>query len=176
MKRTTNVRIITIKGRLCYNDKMKKKPLIFLIVLVLIGLDLFSKQVITSNIALGQRVTVIDNFFWLTNVENSGAAWSILENHTWILTAVSWGVGAYLGYYMIKNNPKGLQLVALVMIFAGTIGNGVDRLFFGYVRDFLSFNIFGYMFPVFNVADSLLTVGVILILFDMLVFGSEKYE
>lgn len=146
------------------------------IVIGLIIIDLISKNVITSQIRLGERVSVIDGFFWLTNVRNTGAAWSIFESHTWLLTLISWVAAVGMIIYYQKEDLKGIPYLCILMLMAGTIGNGVDRLYLGYVRDFLSFNIFGYMFPVFNLADSLLVVGVILLLIHTLLDKETDHE
>lgn len=161
---------------MCYNVTMKKKTIGYLIALGLIALDLISKSLITSNISLGERLPIIDGFFWLTNVRNTGAAWSIFQDHTWILTMVSWVVSIGLLIYYQRQELKGIPYVCLVMIIAGALGNGIDRLFFSYVRDFLSFNIFGYMFPVFNLADSLLTIGCLIFLIHTLVTPEATHE
>lgn len=154
---------------------MKKKSVGLLIVIALILLDLLSKSYLTTHIAVGERIEVIDGFFWLTHFRNSGAAWSILEQHTWILTTISGVAGLLMILYYVRHHLKGWQNLAMILIMAGTIGNFVDRLLFGYVRDFLSFNLFGYMFPVFNFADSFLTVGVVILLIDTLINDGDEH-
>lgn len=135
--------------------------------IVIVILDLWTKHWVTSSLRVHQAIEVIPDFFWITHVRNTGAAWSIFSSHTWILTIIS--MVATLGllyYYMTHRHPFWVRL-GLVLMIAGTFGNLVDRLFIGAVRDFLSFNIFGYMWPVFNVADMSLVVGVGCLILDM---------
>lgn len=149
---------------------MKKNKLIGLMIAAgLVALDLISKQQITSSIALHDRIDVIDNFFWLTHVRNTGAAWSLFDGQMPILTIVSLVASVALIWVYLKNDQSKLTNIALVMMIAGTIGNLYDRFALGYVRDFLSFNLFGYMFPVFNLADSLLVVGVGILFIEVLI-------
>lgn len=146
---------------------MKKKVIGLLVVVALVVVDLVSKQVITSTINYQENVTIIDNFFWLTNVRNTGAAWSLFDGHLPLLTLISLVASVLLTGYYIKNKQMShIENICMILIIAGTVGNLYDRFFLGYVRDFLSFNIFGYMFPVFNVADSCLVIGV----FGMLIY------
>ncbi len=154
--------------------KIKQKVLALNITWLLVVIDLLSKSYIASNISVSQRIPVIDGFFWLTNYRNTGAAWSFLENQTSLLTLIS--LVAFVGIliHYLKNDISNVEILAFVLILAGTLGNLYDRFFFGYVRDFLSFNIFGYMFPVFNVADSCLVIGVAILMLDVLLLNKEN--
>ncbi len=146
---------------------MKKKVIGLLVVIGLVLVDLISKQVVTSTINYQEQVPVIDGFFWLTNVRNTGAAWSLFDGQLPLLTLISFVAAILLtGYYIKHRQMSHLENICMILIIAGTIGNLYDRFFFSYVRDFLSFNIFGYMFPVFNIADSCLVIGV----FGMLIY------
>lgn len=154
--------------------KIKQKVLALNITWLLVVIDLLSKSYIASNISVSQRIPVIDGFFWLTNYRNTGAAWSFLENQTSLLTLIS--LVAFVGIliHYLKKDISNVEILAFVLILAGTLGNLYDRFFFGYVRDFLSFNIFGYMFPVFNVADSCLVIGVAILMLDVLLLNKEN--
>ena len=152
---------------------MKKSKLIGLVVIILlIALDLITKHLAETNIGLYQQVSVIPNFFWLTNVRNTGAAWSLFDGKVGLLSVVSFVASVILAFVYLKDKQSKLANTALVLMIAGTIGNFYDRLVLNYVRDFLSFNLFGYMFPVFNIADSLLVIGVVLLIVE--VFLDEK--
>lgn len=151
---------------------MKNKIIGLVIAIVLIVIDLYTKQSITTAIPHNQRVAIIDNFFWLTHVHNTGAAWSLFNNSTSLLTIISVIASIVLVAIYLKNDHNRLTNIALVMMIAGTIGNLYDRAMLNYVRDFLSFNLFGYMFPVFNVADALLVIGVLLLVLE--VFINER--
>ena len=131
--------------------------------------------------------TVIDNFFYLTYTVNTGAAWSFLAGVSWaqtffkVLTSVA--LIAFIVYYVfaVKKGQSFLKY-ALVLIIGGTIGNFIDRLSSDGVVDFLSFVFGNYHFPVFNLADSFLTVGVVMLIIHYLfidvnaVFRKNKKE
>ena len=118
------------------------------------------------------NIEIIPNFLKLVYTENTGAAWSFLSDVTWaqtffkVITALSLVV--FIGMYVYALKSKRLLRISLILIIAGTIGNFVDRLLLGYVVDFISFNFWGWAFPVFNVADICLTVGVILLMIYLL--------
>jgi signal peptidase II len=115
------------------------------------------------------KTVVIKDFFELTYTVNTGAAWSFLSGVSWaqtffkVLTMVSLVLFGVFLFYAFKQNYKFLKY-ALVLVIAGTIGNFIDRILINGVIDFLSFTFWGWDFPVFNVADSCLTVGVIMII------------
>ena len=145
---------------------MKKKNVI--IILLVLALDLVSKYLAQTYLANAAAVSIIPNFFELTYVINTGAAWSILEGQRTFFIVISSAVSIGLIYYLIKEKEP-LMSLAVSLMLAGTVGNLYDRIFFGFVRDMLSFNFFGYQFPVFNIADSALVIGVILIIVDMVI-------
>lgn len=135
--------------------------------------DQLSKLLIQHVSAL-QDVEIIRDFFYLTYVKNTGAAWSMFSDMTGVLTLISAvAVGVMLWYIVVKK-PKGLTLVSVAMMAGGAAGNMVDRLFLQYVRDFLHFYIFGYDFPVFNIADIALCVGVGLLV--LAAFLEEEHQ
>ncbi len=144
---------------------MKKRE-----VLVLVGvltLDLLSKYWITTMLGLNESITVIPGFFWLTYLRNTGAAWSIFEGQLGFFLIVAAAAMVGMGYFFITSDKKNkLMRYALIFMFVGTLGNFIDRAAFSYVRDFLSFNTFGYMFPVFNVADMSLNIGAGLLILE----------
>lgn len=135
--------------------------------------DQLSKLLIQHVSAL-QDVEIIRDFFYLTYVKNTGAAWSMFSDMTGVLTLISAvAVGVMLWYIVVKK-PNGLTLVSVAMMAGGAAGNMVDRLFLQYVRDFLHFYIFGYDFPVFNIADIALCVGVGLLV--LAAFLEEEHQ
>ena len=153
--------------------KLKNKWLGFLTVILLVGLDMTSKHLIVSQFQFQEMREVIANFFWLTYVKNTGAAWSILSNSTQFLGAVSVVAALAMIYFYLKKQWSLLSRISLCLMMAGTIGNGIDRLVYGYVVDMLSFNIFGYMFPVFNLADTFLVIGVALFALETFLKGES---
>lgn len=154
---------------------IKKRKLIGLITItILVVIDILSKNQIEATIAHNDRVEIINNFFWLTNVRNTGAAWSILEGKTGLLSVISFFASISLIIVYLRDTQSKVTNYALVLMISGTIGNFIDRFQLGYVRDFLSFNIFGYMFPVFNIADSLLVIGVFIVFVEVIFFDQTS--
>lgn len=128
---------------------------------LLIG-DLVSKSLIDAALPLGERAEFIPGFIDIITVHNSGAAWGMFDGARTMLIVFSFIFLAVLGWMMATERAKNpLFHVSMGFIVAGTIGNLIDRLFFGYVRDFLHFE-FWPNFPVFNIADICLVVGIIM--------------
>lgn len=139
------------------------------IIILLTCIDQYSKFVIIQNMDLGEKIVLIENFFSLTHVRNYGAGFSILQNATVFLSAVSI-LAICILIYMLLHEKK-LSLVsktAYLLIISGALGNLIDRVLKTYVTDFLDFLIFGYDFPVFNIADSFITVGCFLLIGELL--------
>ena len=141
---------------------MKKKP--YLIALIFFIIDLISKQVIIHTISLNTSIQVINNFFYLTYVKNSGAAWSILKDERILLLIISVIVLFLINKYMNKEKLSKLEEVSYGLIIGGIFGNLFDRVIYGFVIDFLDFKIFDYNYPIFNLADTFIVIGVILML------------
>jgi signal peptidase II len=140
--------------------------MILRIVAPLIILDQFSKYLVTRYLSLHQSVPVIPGIFHLTLVHNRGAAFGIMKNQVPVFIATSL-FAVYLIYTSLrKSKQKAFSLyeVSLCLILAGALGNLIDRVRVGYVIDFLDFRIW----PVFNIADSAITVGAVLLAFSML--------
>ena len=136
--------------------------LIYLFIVVsLVSLDQYTKSIILNYFELYQSKTIIDGFFSLTYVQNFGAGFSIMQNArtTFLIITPICLVG--FTYLFIKSNDK-FSKTALLLMISGTIGNFIDRIVRIYVVDFLDFIIFGWDFPIFNVADIFLTIGVCL--------------
>ncbi len=137
--------------------------LVIVISLIVFVVDLVTKYIIQNQPTL-QNVEIIKGFFSLTYAENTGMAWSLLSGKQAFLSIVSAIVIGVMVYYVVAKNLDKLTRISLALMIGGAAGNLFDRLFLGYVRDFLDFIIFGYDFPIFNVADSALTIGVILLM------------
>ena len=153
---------------------MKTKHL-YLISILLI-LDQLTKVVISTNMELYQSIPVIENFFSITYVQNTGAAWSILEGNMmffYIITIVA--VVLMVTYYK-SNECDVISEWGIALMLGGTLGNFLDRLRLQYVVDFLDFIIFGYDFPVFNVADICLCIGVGVMILSFVLEGVKKNE
>ena len=135
------------------------------IILILVALDQWTKGLAERLIGETGRVSVIPHFFELRLTYNKGAAWSFLSDHSWgivFLSIVSIFVIVSLLYVLKHTTGKRARFV-LMLVISGSVGNLIDRLRVGAVADFLSFTFGDYAFPTFNVADSLITVGTVLL-------------
>lgn len=147
--------------------------LIIIIIIAGILLDQLTKIYFASILEPGESITVIKNVLNFTYVENKGAAFGMLDGARYFFIAVTVLTCAALGWWLIKNKNKTHKLMGIscAMIISGGIGNLIDRIFLGSVRDFIEFNI---NFAIFNVADSFVTVGAIL-LGVYILFIHDKY-
>ncbi len=124
---------------------------------------------------LGESIPVIDQLLYITSHRNSGAAWGILQGQMWFFYLITVFVIIFIIYYLHKYaKGKLLFSTSLALMLGGAIGNFIDRLFRKEVIDFIDVKIFSYDFPIFNVADSSLTIGVILLIIVM--FLEERKE
>ena len=127
-----------------------------IISIILLCIDLLTKT---------DSITIIKNFFYLTYINNDGAAFSILVGKRIFLILIAVLVIVMLIRYIKKNNIQNkLELVSISLIIGGSLGNLMDRVVRGYVIDFLDFKIFNYNFPIFNLADTFIVIGVFLLL------------
>lgn len=140
---------------------MKKKDAFFLLIIVLI--DQISKFVVFN--LKTDNIEVVKNFFYLTKVKNTGAAWGAFSGQMWLFYVIS-AIAIYFLFKIYRESSlrKAYFNLSILLILGGTIGNLIDRLVFFYVRDFLNFYIFTYDYPVFNVADIALVIGVGLVM------------
>ena len=144
----------------------KTNLILYAIIIVLIALDLVTKHIVQVKIALGESVSFLPGIMDFTFTLNKGAAWSMfssLENATIVLGIVSvvFAVLCLVVNYFIKKGKNLLYYFGFCLTLAGTLGNAYDRIFLGAVRDFLKTTFIS--FPIFNIADMCLVVGLILI-------------
>ena len=142
---------------------MKKSNVILVIILVsvLLGLDLSLKYLVSNYLT---TVNIIDNFFSLTYVLNDGAAFSLFASRTYLLILIAL-VCLFFIIYELKNNLDDRVLsIGYSLVLAGLLGNFIDRLIDGYIIDYLSFKILGYSYPIFNLADILIVVGIVIVI------------
>lgn len=136
-----------------------------ILTIIFLAIDIVSKLIVSNLMNVNDSIMVIKNFFYITYVRNTGAAWSIFAGETWLLIIVSLIIISVIIYCVYKNKPKSkLEIIGYSMILGGAFGNFIDRIIYGYVIDFLDFNIFGYDYPIFNLADSFILIGVILLI------------
>ncbi len=148
--------------------KSKNKILILLFSFGLI-VDQLTKYYISNYMELYESIPIIPDFFNITYVQNTGAAFSILEGRMMFFYIVSIiGLVVLSFFYKTLHEYQFIAKIGVVLMFVGTIGNFIDRLVFQYVIDFLDFIIFGFDFAVFNVADSCLVLGIIIVFVDEL--------
>ena len=149
-----------------------------LILALCVVLDQVSKKYFTDLYFEKGDTTVIENFFYLTYTVNTGAAWSFLADVSWgqlffkILTSIALVFFSLFYVYAIKRRHVWLKF-SLAFMIGGTIGNFIDRLVMNGVTDFISFIFGNYRFPVFNLADTFLTVGVIMLMVHFCFFDEN---
>ncbi|MDF2671555.1 MAG: signal peptidase [Paenibacillus sp.] len=154
----------------------------YLYAVIVLILDQITKWLIVKNFELGETRSVIGEFFQITSHRNKGAAFSILQDQRWFFVIITTFVLTGIIWYLnkIRKEPgKKLLSFALGLLLGGAFGNFVDRLLFGEVVDFLQFHfeigtVIDYIFPIFNIADSAIVVGVSLIFLDSLLAWREE--
>ena len=151
-----------------------------LLISFLILVDQITKGVIQSTFSLGENISVIDGFFNITYVRNSGAAFGMGAGASEIIRQILFILLPVLACFWLvtliwKTRKDNLVLcLAYSLILAGAIGNLIDRVSLGYVVDFLDFYIGYKHFPAFNVADSAITVGAFFLIWDMILEYKNK--
>lgn len=156
---------------------MKNKKLIYTLGMAYMLLDQVIKLIVIKNMNLFQEITIIPKFFSLYYIKNTGAAFSIFGNQTLLLIVISILSLVILKNYVEKlKRVTNLTIVSLGIMLGGIIGNLFDRILYKAVIDYLSFNIFGYSFPVFNLADIGITIGAILLIIDLIIEEKEQIK
>ncbi|MFD3448065.1 signal peptidase II [Microbacteriaceae bacterium 4G12] len=149
----------------------------YLIALIIIAIDQVTKWLIVQNMEVGQSIPIINDVLYITSHRNTGAAWGILEGKMWFFYMITVIFVMAVVFYIQKYSKQDKLLgISLGLILGGAIGNFIDRVFRKEVVDFIHTYIFSYNFPVFNVADSALCVGVALILIQTLFEGKKVKE
>jgi signal peptidase II len=135
--------------------------MIWFVTAALIAADQLTKVWAASSLPLGRPGLTLGWGFHLTYVQNSGAAFGILQDATLALAVLSGVVALVIAVYLRRHASSlpALQLWALALILSGAIGNLIDRIRLGYVIDFIHFSVPGFDFPVFNIADACVVVG-----------------
>lgn len=144
-------------------NKYKNIIIISIISIVCFALDLVTKTIANSQLVEFERKEIVSNFFHFTLCYNTGGAWSIFSGNVAFLIVVSLFALAAVIYTMVKSKSNFYKFSS-AMFLGGLVGNLYDRIVYGKVIDFLDFIIFGYDFPVFNIADCFICVGIGLML------------
>ena len=155
--------------------------LISVLIVVIVLLDQVSKFFAFHHLPIGQDVNCLDPIFHFHYHENRGAAWGILADQPWVFMALSSIAIVAIIVFLFVNRKKPMHPVlryGLAMIAGGGIGNMIDRVANGYVVDFIEFGFFD--FPIFNVADSFVTVGsfsiIIYLIVDLIIDTVRKFK
>ncbi|MBO0994296.1 signal peptidase II [Bacillus sp. SD088] len=149
----------------------------YIIAFFIVVLDQLTKWLIVKNMEFGESIPIIQNFFYITSHRNRGAAWGILENQMWLFYIITVIVVVGIIYYLEKHaKGKYLFQLSLSFILGGAIGNFIDRVFRQEVVDFVDTYIFTYDFPIFNIADAALTIGVVLMFIQLIKEAREEKE
>lgn len=145
---------------------MKKKVIIYSFIIVIV--DLISKLVIDKLLKINETISIINNFFSITKVFNRGASFSMFIGYRLLFILI--GIITIVVLFKYLNNFKmnNRNIFAFSLLIGGIIGNLIDRVIYGYVIDFLDFNIFGYDAPIFNIADTCICVGAFLLFYAIM--------
>jgi signal peptidase II len=148
---------------------------LFLIAVFVLLLDRLTKAWIIAHIRIGDRIRVIPRVFWLSHVRNPGAAFSLFIDSPrptlthWLLVGFSLAAALVVTLVLLRIGRRfTATTVALALVLGGTLGNVWDRIRFGMVTDFLAVRIYHYHWPDFNIADSCIVIGGILLVLDAL--------
>jgi signal peptidase II len=154
---------------------------LLLLSVLIVAADRVTKWLVSTRLELGDNLQVIPHIFAISHVENPGAAFSLFNDSSspgrvrWMLLIFSLLAAVAVLVALLKLGRRiTATSVALALILGGALGNAYDRLRFGYVIDFLEVHIIHYHWPDFNVADSAIVVGGILLLFDALFLSKEQ--
>jgi len=144
----------------------------YLLILGLLILDQVVKIIVRQTMTLGQSIPLIPGVFQLTYVENPGAAFGMLANQRFFFIVITVAIlGIFFYLYTQLANKKSVAAVALALSISGAIGNFIDRLFRGTVTDLFDFCLIS--FPVFNIADICICLGIALIFYLLIVKGED---
>ena len=145
------------------------KKYIFFIVFFTLFLDQVSKRIVVENIEILANSFEISKFFNLVYVENKGVSFGMFSEHdkSFYFGILSMLVSAYIIYLLVKSNDL-IESLGLSLILGGAIGNGVDRLYYGYVVGFIDLHLNNLHWPAFNFADTFITLGALVFVFSII--------
>jgi len=152
---------------------MKKKYGIIIITILLIVIDQISKLLIINSLNLLESKIIIPNFLKFTYINNTGISFGLFGGKQIIIIIITLLIIAVMIYELIKNNNK-LVIISSILILGGAFGNLIDRIFRGYVVDFVSFTLFNNEMAIFNLADTFITFGVIIYVISIILEGKNE--
>ena len=144
---------------------------------LVVVLDQLSKWIVLENIRFGETIYVAPFWNWVLTW-NPGAAFSFLADQPgwqrWFFTVLALAVSGWIAFELRKHPGQKLLSLALALVMGGALGNVIDRVRFGAVLDFIQWHAAGFYWPAFNVADSAITVGAVLLVFEQLTTAGKK--
>lgn len=149
----------------------------YVVAAIVFVIDYVSKEIIDRTVELNtERIPVLGDFFIITHIRNSGAAFGMLQGGRWFFLLITVVIVIGILWYLHRSYRSGsaILMFALAMVLGGAVGNFLDRALFGKVIDFLQFNFGEYTFPIFNLADSAIVGGVGLIILDALLTMKQE--
>ena len=145
---------------------MKKKVIIYSFIIVIV--DLISKLVIDKLLKINETISIINNFFSITKVFNRGASFSMFIGYRLLFILIGIITIVILFKYLNNFKMNNRNILAFSLLIGGIMGNLIDRVIYGYVVDFLDFNIFGFDAPIFNIADTCICIGAFLLFYAIM--------
>ena len=136
---------------------------IYITSIIILIIDILSKIIIKNILLEKQSITIIKKFFYITYAKNTGVAFSLLSGNKIFIIFTTLIIITILINNIKNKYINKIEQIAYGLIIGGAIGNLVDRIIYGYVIDFLDFKIFNYNYPIFNIADTSIVIGVIII-------------
>ncbi len=144
---------------------MQKKVALFTMLFLIV--DQVSKIVLDRALPLNVTYTIADRFIYITKSYNTGIACSMLADSPYLIISISIIIFILLLLYLPKFKENKRNILAFSLIFGGLFGNLIDRLIYGHVIDFIDIMIFNYDYPIFNIADSFVFIGVMLLIWSI---------
>ena len=148
---------------------MKKK--IYILSFLFFIIDLISKLIVKKTLSLNTSIKIIPDFFKITYVKNSGAAFSILRDKQLLLIIIAILVLIGISMYIRKEKLTKLKIIYYSLLIGGIFGNLIDRIIYNSVIDFLDFKVFNIEAPIFNLADTFIFIAVVLIIIESIYGG-----
>lgn len=154
---------------------MKKKTIVFIIFLCII-LDQISKFIVNLKFDVEDSYELIENFYYITYYKNTGIAFGMFPGAKIVIISVSILLLLVLLYELKKFYKEKITALSFCFLIGGLIGNLIDRIYLGYVRDFLDFNPFNLNFPIFNISDACIVIGAILLILSSFNIGGKNEQ
>lgn len=146
--------------------KVKISNLMYVVGLIIIIMDQWLKFYIRNNLEIGREIKLLPQIISLTYLQNTGAAWSFMEGNSIFFIVIALFAISIFSYFIFKNKDDFYLKTGLILMLSGTVGNLIDRFICGFVTDMFKLDFVN--FPVFNIADASLSIGVVIIILSLL--------